>query len=394
MIKVKLYDSSKDDIEERREQRIILYSREDFFHIINGNIGDAEKQRPFQDEDFLRFIREIDRAEFVGGEDWYSIVTPYGRTNVTALCGGTQYALALIDNSRRGIYTDISNFSGYGEDIWSRLATAGTDILIAYDIQKIPGNYPEIPVLADYVIENYPYEGSTVEAYVRRHSLEDLHMEDGKYYTGVYLRGMEYHWYHDIGGLIAVAEKLVEKAGKRYCYPPREFSLGDFAKTLEDRYSDAFYAEESPLGCRLRCYLSEVPREPHVKYPINILVKKETGGRTVMYEVSSVKYPTYSETIMYNHLVEFGKREDEVFGIVLDTENFMERADAVRYALWGFRNFDTTIELYDGVRVLEEFIKAVKEPYESGNLYVKYRDFSGGNGGMKEERAGKHDSVV
>lgn len=87
MIKVKLYDSSKDDIEERREQRIIPYSREDFFHIVNGNIGDEEKQRPFQDEDSLRFIREIDRAEFVGGEDWYSIVTPYGRTNVTALCG-------------------------------------------------------------------------------------------------------------------------------------------------------------------------------------------------------------------------------------------------------------------------------------------------------------------
>lgn len=391
MIRGKLYDSAKDSIEERKKQRIILCRKEDFFRIVEGK-WDKEKKRPFQDEDSLRFIRENDQAEFVGGDDWYSIVTPCGRTNVTALCGDTRYALTLLHNSRRGTYTDITDFNDYGEDIWSRLTETASDILIAYDIQKVNGHYPELPIHADYVIENYPHEGGTAEAYVRYTNCDRLHLEDGKYYTGKYLHELEYQWYRDIGGLLAKSEELIEKTGKKYHYPPEEFSVND----LEQKHSTAFSETESSCGdetFRIRCYLSEALREPCVKYPINLLLEKREG-KTVMREVCSVKYPDCSETVRYNDIVKLKQQRDEMFGVVLDTEIFAERADTMKYALWGFRNFDSTVELYNGVRVLEEFVKAVKEPYEKGNLYVWYRDFIDGKEVMREERAGKNDSVI
>lgn len=424
MVKVKLYDFR--ECSDLRKQKICIYSKENFLRIVQGGIWEAEK-KPFRDEDSLRFIREIDHAEFVGGDDWYSIVTPFGRTNVTALCGGTRYALTLLDNSRRGIYTDISRFGGYGEDIWGRLADVSVDIRIAYDVAEIDRHYPELPIQTDYVIENYPCGGKKIEVYVRKDSIDGVHFKEGKYYMGYWLEEFEYKWYKDVGGLISTAEKLVQEAGKRYHYPPMELTVDDFAGTLEQKYANAFgemrylsekqyleclklpeerYQEE--LGklrqteeyreyrfmsetCRIRCFLSEVPGEPHVKYPVNLLIKTEPGGKSVMYEVCSVKYPTYSETIMYNDIVTFSQRKDRVFGLVLDTETFAEGADTLKYALWGFRNYDSTVELYDGIRVLEEFLKEVKQPYESGDLYVKYEDFQNGAEVMREERVDKND---
>ena len=427
MIKVKLYDSSKMDIEECRRQKITLYGRKTFLHIVEGYSGEEEKEPPFGDADSLRFIHEIDKAEFVGGEDWYSIVTPYGRTNVTALCGGTQYALILIDNSRRGLYTDISDFGGYGEDIFRRLATVSIDILIAYDVKKVDGNSPELPILTDYMIENYPHEGGTVEAYVSYANYARLHLEDGKYHTGRYLNELKYDWYHEIGGLLAMAGKLIQDAGGRYRCPPLAFSVPAFAETMDERYANAFYEMEYPFEkeclegaalpeqeyrveleklqqteayqeyvfltkeCRILSYLSKIPTEPCSKYPIHLMVSKEPDGKCILQEISTVKYPTYSEMLVCNEVLEFGERKSEIYVMVLDAESFRERERTLEEALWGVRNMGSRLELYDGIGVLEEFVKEVKEPYESGNLYVVYRDLRSSNGRMIRERADKHD---
>lgn len=72
---------------------------------------------PFRDPESLLFIHEVDRGRLVKG-DWYSYVSPYGRTCMSSLCGGTQYALTLIDHSRRNIYT---TYEPYEEDIWQKL---------------------------------------------------------------------------------------------------------------------------------------------------------------------------------------------------------------------------------------------------------------------------------
>ena len=431
MIKVKLYDSKKNKKEDIGKKRILSNNIEhDFLRLVQGNIFEERKKPPLRDEDSLKFINEVDRAEFVGGEDWYSIVTPYGRTNVTALCSGTQFALVLIDNSKGGLYTDIHGMWGYGEDIWGKLAELSVDILVAFDIRKIDGHSSELPILSDYMIENYPYKGGTVEVHVRYHGYEKLHIENGDYYTGSYLRELEYCWHRDIRGLIAESERIIQYAGKRYDYPPREFSGFEFAKTLEERYANAFWEMEylwrkemldrNPLPenkykaklwklqnsndyqeyifvsetCKILSYLQHIPTETSQKYPIHLLVRKTPDGKSVMQEVYTVKYPTYSEMLFYNDIVEFRERGDEVFGLIFNTATFEERTGVMESAIWGVRNYGSTIELYDGIRVLEEFVKAVKEPYKTGNLYVAHKEYIDGKEVMIEERADKHDSII
>lgn len=83
--------------------------------MIRDILGTFEEPRvpPFRDPESLLFIHEIDRGRLVKG-DWYSYVSPFGRTCMSSLSGGTQYALTLIYNSRRNIYT---TYELYEEDI-------------------------------------------------------------------------------------------------------------------------------------------------------------------------------------------------------------------------------------------------------------------------------------
>ena len=234
MIKVRLYNSRKDTLDSIRERNIASnYTERDFFWLVQGSICDKEKKPPFRDEDSLRFIREIDKAELVGGEDWYSVVTPFGRTNVTALCGGTKFSLVLINNSRHGLYTAIDEGQGYGEDIWGRLADLSTDILVAFDLSKLDPSFASLPIMADYEVENFPYEGREVRAVISYQKYVREHMEDGVYYGGNTFFEIAYRWYKDVDGIINMAERLVNEAGEYYHYPPRVFTLKDFAETLK-----------------------------------------------------------------------------------------------------------------------------------------------------------------
>lgn len=65
---------------------------------------EGRTEPPFRDPESQLFIQEIDHGHLVDG-DWYSYVSTYGRTCMSSLSGGTQYALTLIYNSRRGSYT-------------------------------------------------------------------------------------------------------------------------------------------------------------------------------------------------------------------------------------------------------------------------------------------------
>lgn len=145
---------------------ICEYDRKSFYHLVQGYPGEEKTGPPFRDDDSVKFIREIDHAHFVEN-DWYSVVTPFGRTNMTALCGGTQYALTVIANSRQGFYTP---FKGYEADIWSRLASLSMDVLICFCLNIYSENHYYLPFDPDtrkkVVIENYRYNGKEVEAYL------------------------------------------------------------------------------------------------------------------------------------------------------------------------------------------------------------------------------------
>lgn len=68
------------DIKEVFEnEKLVLYEKRDFYRLLEGDALADEKFPPFRDAESMRLIREIDKAEFVEN-DWYSMVTPYGRT--------------------------------------------------------------------------------------------------------------------------------------------------------------------------------------------------------------------------------------------------------------------------------------------------------------------------
>ncbi len=110
MIRVKFVYDEKQYWDLMAERRIVMYDKENFYWLVQGDTATEKKEPPFRDDDSVRFIREVDHAEFVEG-DWYSIVTPYNRTDMTALCGGTRYALTVIDNSRYGRYTSYDGYA-------------------------------------------------------------------------------------------------------------------------------------------------------------------------------------------------------------------------------------------------------------------------------------------
>ncbi len=386
MIRVKFYNSKQKNFDERKE-RIADFNVRDFYRLVEGIAGIENKTPPFRDADSMRFIREIDHAEFVEG-DWYSIVTPFGRTNVTALCGGTRFALVVLHNSRLGVYTNIKYHPSYGEDIWSRLGVVSVDILVAFDISKLDPSSPYLPIRADYMIENYPYQEKIVPAHIACNRGGEMCFKDGVYFGDNYFPDLAYRWYKDIGGLIAATERLIKEHGRSCPFPPKTYPLGDFPEIFDEEGSDGVPMES---GFMIKSFLQKMElEEPTVKYPVNLVITKASDGRCMIEQLCSVKYPTYSETVK-DHFELFTKREDEVYVLVLDAGQFYEGADTLQYAIWGIRAYECVLELYDGVKVLEEFLRELKDPYERGNLFIRYTKWKDGSEVTVTERAGDND---
>lgn len=47
------------------------------------------------------------------------------------------------------------------------------------------------------------------------------------------------------------------------------------------------------------------------------------------------------------------------------------------------------MELYDGIRALEEFVKEIKEAFEAGKLYVEYEEWKNAEQIKVRKKAGK-----
>ncbi len=145
-----------------QEWNYSYYSEENFYRLLNGCAVVKDKFPPFRDEESVQLIRKIDNAEFVEG-DWYSIITPFGRTCLSALCSSTKYALVLLDNSKRNIYTQIRLI---GENVWDVLNELSMPIKIGVTQNDIHKIFISGFCRSPYVIDNFNYQGKTYVAYV------------------------------------------------------------------------------------------------------------------------------------------------------------------------------------------------------------------------------------
>lgn len=384
MIRIRFVYDNQELLKMPKDSKLLPYNKEDFYHLVQGYTWEEDKKPPCRDEDSVRFIREIDRAEFVEG-DWYSVVTPFNRTDMTALCGGTKYALTVINNSRSGFYT---SYVGYEKDIWGRLADLSIDVLIYICTSDLNSCYCELPfpleIEEKIVIENYRHNGEETEAYLRSHSDQKRGMIDGKLYIENYFPEFCFDLYRDFGMLIKKAGNLLKWEKKLLKRPPFVMSVKEFAETLEERYreylcsyldgTDSWVSNYEDVNRFLKNlvihnYLYYVPGATITKYPICIVIRKNrhTGECTIKQECG-YKHPDIA-CILVEDFLRLSDEElpdYEKMTVVIDSELFWRGAEELDQAIWAFKLYDNVAELYDGRMIYKVFLDFVKQPFEDG----------------------------
>lgn len=376
MIRIKFLYNVEDFAQALTDRSICIYDSSCFINLVNGSIAEENKVPPFRDEDSARFIHEIDHAEFVE-DDWYSIITPYNRTCLTALCGGTQYALTVINNSRYGIYT---SYDGYGNDIWNRLADLSIDVLIYIRTDKLNVSFPALPFAFGFdetaLIENYRYEGNEIEVYVDKPLTNHGVVEkDGKFYVDNCFEEFCFSWQRDFDKLLKWAEKALEH--EMYSHKPIISNYQDFIATLDSYAANAFLydwddEDETIMwlsSLQFHNYMKYVPVTAQVKYPMYLVMKKnKQTQQCVASNKCGFKYPTFSEALIidFMRLPDEEKDAYELLVVIIDSEAFQSGADTLKNVLWAFRFYDNIIELYDDTNIYKVFIDFIKQPFEDG----------------------------
>ena len=402
MIKVRFVDSFPNSFADKK--RAISYSEEDFYGILNGRAWVDEKYAPFRDEESLRFIEEVDKATLVEGE-WYAMVTPFGKTCLSALSGGTKYALVLVANSAKGVYTEYFHA---GENVWKILGELPMDILIA--IRRKDMIFPwNCPMYCDYVLENYLHEGKETVAYVHnKEYFTEPYFKEGYWHISGFDNSICYRRQMNIRNVLAYIEKNAKPKEKLYD-DLKEYSTLELQELLqpllgEDEpliYSDyqwyvddlkrSMDEEDEEYKMYLEKYRSDAPEEyeeylyymndlkfvNHMAYIPEmgwcrrqkfLIIQKNTDGSYCIYSRLSIKNPSYNEIL--EDVIPYAKEDAERFLLVVDVNEIIIDDSDIENAYLGFKISKDRIELYDENEALCEFGKMLKEAYESGNYII------------------------
>lgn len=389
------------------DKRGVYYEEvKSFLDLLNGDAISEEKFPPFRDAESLRLIQEVDNAELVDGE-WYAMVTPYGKTCLSALCSGTQYGLTVIDNSRKGLYT---RYMPVGENVWKLLAELSMDILIAVTEDDIGDSLWNIRVDNDYIFENYDYHGQSVEAYVHANKLvRVLYFENNRLHTDRFDDSMRYIWKHDIPGVLEYIEKncnppvkLYPDSGEITIFEIDELmqfsgkfndeKLGDIdyfwmleeLQNMRETMTEAEYQqkletlEQSEAYKHYLYYRDELKLVNHMAYkprmgdctkqPLLIVRRYEDGTYLISGGIT-VKYPDFSE--VFTEVEVYVNSEGSTFILVVDDNEVVGRRENLSQAYLGFLVTKNKIEIFDKDEALWRFGEMLREAYESGKYTIE-----------------------
>ncbi|MCI8363929.1 MAG: hypothetical protein HFG34_03120 [Eubacterium sp.] len=376
MIQLKLIT---DDMEiYDRKNKIVEYSEKAFLWKLGGVPG-QEHSMPFRDESSLKFIREIDHGELVEG-DWYSYVSPHGRTCMSGLCGGTQYALTCIDNSRAEVYT---LYEGYGRDIWGRLEELDEKILIAFNPCKDSYGVPAIPHNIEYcVVENCMFEGAEQECIADRGSrLHDPQMVDGRLCMSIFL-GKEYrwNWTEHLKEIFEAFKSELPRGSFIFDIAPTEVT--DLKCLTTEReveiVDDDYKTIQTPKGLgreRIFNHMAECLTDSYDKYPRELYVRRFSDGHYEVDERCPCKYPTFLECLQ--DTVEFWNDEyEEAWNVVIDMGCFYELSHFKCDKIWYHRDNGKVLDLYSGALGMKKFLEFIGDAVETGKLIGIERELS------------------
>lgn len=342
------------------------YERErDFLDILNGNIWEEEKYPPFRDAESAGLIHAIDKAEFVEG-DWYSMVTQYGRTCLSALCSGAKYGLTVISNSKKGFYTDITGDAGAGDNVWEYLAGLEMDILLAYPYKEFlkDGIFP-LYLPRPFIVENFRYQGEVLEAVVTTEKAQSLpEYRNGKLHVDPWMCELAYDWTKDVDGICAWLEKNMEKT-LILQQPEQVLTLEEFWDNIHgdekgDYYkSDLLEQREAYWeSAKIHNHMSVKPKETFLRDVPMLLVEKRDNGYHLKTKMIT-RYPTYEE-MFYDAVTDLPEDLEWRYALVLDTYA-MECAECLKEALCGIKLCGDRIDTYDKKDALREFLCVISE---------------------------------
>lgn len=371
MIKVRIVDGD-DFYNPQKGFSAVQYSEESFLRLLNGDAGAEEKFPPFRDEASMRFINEVDRATVIE-EEWYAMITPFGKTCLSALSGGSKYALTVIHNSRNGVYTEYYHA---GENVWKILGELPMNILIAVPQGGVL--YLDTrPIYQDYILENYIYEGREMPAYVHNTIGLEAYFKDGCIHTHICDWSMKYSWDKDIPNVLAFIERqglprerLMEDS-KEYGINEWLERIGRLQKFEEDEYGlydEKDYNIEKRLDAediRIVNHMSYVPEMDIARRQPYIIVKRCVDGSYKLLGGMTIKLPEYEEVL--EDVIPYAKEDGESFILLVGVDEVILEVNTLKYAYLGFRTTKGKIELFDQNDALWEFGKLLKEAYESGN---------------------------
>lgn len=331
------------------------YSRETFVRDVLGSV-DGPSVPPFRDPESLLFIREVDHGHLVDG-DWYSYVSPFGRTCMSSLCGGTQYALTVIYNSRKGIYTA---FAGYGDDIWQRLQSLDMDILVGFHPAHYGhGLYMMPPQLRGCVVESVRVDGKTYQNAV-------FDATGRKYYTdasGVfhfdgwlndYKADYEWDWTQHLDEIFTY---FAQEAKGETLFPPTQPT----ALMIPSRHRDFAWPRN------ILCCSDAFVMEGYDSYPQALCLYKHRDGTFTVKENGTCKRPDFY--IVLNHVIEWWEDDCEAaFYVFIDRGIFRNMDDFEEKRLWYFEDDGKTLRAYSGLRGLHRLLEFADNSWKDGRM--------------------------
>lgn len=320
-----------------------------------GGFLEFRTEPPFRDPESLLFIQEVDDGHLVNG-DWYSYVSSFGKTCMSSLCGDTQYALALIYDSRKGAYT---SFVPYGKDIWQRLQGLDMDILVAYD----PAYYSS----HGFYIMPFELEGCIVESV----------SVDGKVYENAV---------YDAKG-----PNYIDKAGVFHFNGLLDDYEWDWTQHMEEIFEDFVWeanlhkrdiladTQHAPLVIpeeywekepdrKILCYADTYAFESPCRYSQLLMIKKYPDSTYIVqedYRVSTVFYEAPQNVIGF-----WSNECTAVFYVVIDNFCF-HSLKSFKDRVWYFEDDGKTLRAYSGIRGLRRLLEFADNSWKDGRMTAK-----------------------
>ena len=365
----------------RQENRLSSYYEGHFFDLLR-------EKGTFDDEASIQLLTYLHGEEAVT-ERWYSRVTPDGKPCLSAISQEAKYGLTVIENSRKGVYTEIEeDFTEFEVEsrmegsvsvdsglplVWNAFAALDMDILLVYRKKDFSFGW-DIPVENDFLLENYPGENGPMEVWVKGAFVEKGETHNGLPCVHNYFYAQRYDWRKETDDLLEVLNVL--NRGRRPLAKGL-FSLQEFYTMIGEDWTcsdadDDDWVENERTAIQIVNHMSCMPDETEARRVRYLLIEKRADGAYRLRGENSVKYPEYWE--MLEEAERFAVPNGEVLVLPVDVNEVVSCARDLEKAVCAFRVSDGVVELFDKAEGLREFAALLQEALNSGKCTVPEDD--------------------